>query len=98
GADDDAAAVAAVAAVRPAARLVLFAAKAAHAAAAVAALDIDFDPIDEHETLPPKFSSILHTARRGILECGENRRFGIFFFARLVAIQKQKFGSGRIVR
>src|SRR5262249_31584772 len=48
GADDDRATVAAVAAVRPALGDVLLAAEAAHAGAAVAALDKHLDPINEH--------------------------------------------------
>ena len=48
GADEDAAAVATVAAVRPAARYVLFAPEAQAAAAAVSTLDVQNHAIDEH--------------------------------------------------
>src|SRR5262249_2077516 len=57
GADDDRAAVAAVAAVRPAARHVLLPAEAAAAAAAVAALHEQSYPIDKHERSQPSPSA-----------------------------------------
>ena len=65
GADDDVAAVAAVAAIGAALGNVLFAPEAAAAAAAVAAFDEYGDSIDEHDLQPARFRVYRP------LECGE---------------------------